>query len=79
MFTRLLIPTLLLLTACGPAPPAAEAQRPQQAGQPLDPLTTAVRLAEIRGNALIGNQAGVQRGMQAFSEGDQTRRPGAAP
>ena len=39
-----------------------------QAGQPLDPLATAARFAEIRGNAIIGNQQGVQRGMDSLHE-----------
>lgn len=66
--TRLTIPILLLVSACSPAPSPPEAKRPQQAGQPLDPLATADRLAEIRGNALVCNQQGVQRGMEGLNE-----------
>ena len=39
-----------------------------QAGQPLDPLATAARFAEIRGNAMVGNQQGVQRGIEGLNE-----------
>jgi len=66
--TRLIIPIILLVSACSPAPSTPEAKRPQQAGQPLEPVTTAARLAEIRGNALVGNQEGVQRGIDGLND-----------
>ena len=55
------------LAACSappqePAPPP----RPQQAGQPMDPLRTASHLAGVRVSALTGDQAGVQRNMEAM-------------
>lgn len=59
----------MLLPACNP--PQAEAPpppRPQQAGQPMDPLRTTAHMAGARASALIGDQAGVQRNMQAMSE-----------
>ena len=65
---RLIIPIMLLVSACSPAPSAPEAKRPQQAGQALDPVTTAARFAAIRGNALVGNQEGVQRGVERLNE-----------
>ncbi|TLX22969.1 hypothetical protein [Thermomonas fusca] len=60
----------LLLTACADrhAPAAAEAApRPQQAGQPLDPLTTAARMVAIRGAAVMGDQDAVRQQMDAMS------------
>jgi len=66
--TRLIISILLLASACSPATSPNAAKRPQQVGQPLDPVATAARLAEIRGNTLVGNQQGVQRGMEGLNE-----------
>lgn len=43
----------LFLLACGERP---EERRPQQAGQPLDPVETAARLAVMRVAAVTGNQ-----------------------
>lgn len=59
----------LLIGGCG-APQAEEPaqRRPQQAGQPMDPLRTARHMAGARMAALSGDQAGVQRHMAAMSE-----------
>lgn len=60
----------LLLAACSErTAPAAEqsAPRPQQAGQPLDPLTTAARMAAIRGAAVMGDQEAVRGQVDAMS------------
>jgi hypothetical protein len=58
----------LLISGCS-APQAEEpAQRPEQAGQPMDPLRTAGHLAGARLSALAGDQQGVQRSMEAMSE-----------
>ena len=43
-------------------------RRPQQAGQPMDPVRTAGHMAGARLYALAGDQAGVQRNMDAISE-----------
>lgn len=60
----------LLLAACAdrPAPDdAAAPPRPQQAGQPLDPLATAARMVAIRGAAVMGDQEAVRRQMDAMN------------
>ena len=56
-----------VLAACTEQAPAAQ-PRPQQAGQPMDPLRTAGQLASIRGSALLGDQQGVQDGLMAMHE-----------
>lgn len=61
---------LLVLTGCAAERPAE--RRPQQAGQPLDPIETAARMAAIRGAAITGDQAAVQRHMGAIQ--DDVRR-----
>ncbi|WP_240095947.1 hypothetical protein [Thermomonas flagellata] len=61
---------VLLLAACSErTAPATEqpALRPQQAGQPLDPLTTAARMAAIRGAAVMGDQGTVREQVDAMS------------
>jgi hypothetical protein len=66
---RIALAFLAVLCACTEAPPeAAREQRPQQAGQPLDPVVTAARIAAVRGAALTGNQAAVQQQMHALNE-----------
>ncbi len=59
----------LVLAGCS-ASQTEEAQqrRPQQSGQPMDPLRTASHMAGARVAALTGDQAGVQRNMEAMSE-----------
>lgn len=66
--TRLIFPLLFLISACSPSPAPPEAKRPQKAGQPLNPVATAARLAAIRGNAMVGNQQGIQRGIEGLNE-----------
>ena len=59
----------LLIAGCTAQQPDDPAQRrPQQAGQPMDPLRTASHMAGARVAALSGDQAGVQRNMEAMSE-----------
>ena len=59
----------LVLFGCRAAEPPDDAQsRPQQAGQPMDPVRTAARFAGIRAAALTGDQQGVERNMHALSE-----------
>lgn len=58
---------MFALTGCADRAEPAE-QRPRQAGQPMDPLRTAGRLASIRGAALVGDQEGVQDGVMAIHE-----------
>ena len=66
---RIAFAVLAVLCACTETPPeAAPEQRPQQAGQPLDPVVTAARIAAARGAALTGNQAAVQQQMHALNE-----------
>lgn len=58
----------LVIGGCSaPQAEAPPAPRPQQA-QPIDPLRTASHLAGARVAALTGEQAGLQRNMQAMSE-----------
>ncbi len=66
---RLALLGVLLLAACAERPASADASppRPQQAGQPLDPLATAARMATIRGAAVMGDQDAVRRQMDAMT------------
>lgn len=60
---------ITLLCACTQAPQdAALERRPQQAGQPLDPVVTAARIAAARGAALTGNRTAVKQQVQALNE-----------
>ena len=69
MTTRTVFVAACLLAPCTAQPPAQPAQpRPQQAGQPVDPLRTAGHLAAANAAALTGDQAGVQRNVTAMSE-----------
>lgn len=58
----------VLLTACLQQPSEPEERRPKQAGQPLDPVQTAGRLAAMRGSAIVGDQEGVRRNLEAMSD-----------
>lgn len=60
-------PLLLVLAGCA-APSGEESRHPQQAGQPLDPMTMAGRIASTRAAALTGNQQAVQTQMGAMHE-----------
>lgn len=57
-----------LLLACTERPPPSAEARPQQAGQPIDPLRTAGLFASTQGSALIGDQAGIEAGLMAMHE-----------
>jgi hypothetical protein len=58
-----------LIVGCGASESGQGSdQRPQQAGQPLDPARTAARLAGVRVAAITGDQEGVQRNVHALSE-----------
>lgn len=46
----------------------AAASAPQEAGQPLNPLDVAKRVAAVRAARLTGNQRAVQANMQAFND-----------
>lgn len=63
---------VLSLTSCAPQPNAerghAVAKAPPQAGQPLNPLAVAGRIAATRGAALRGDQRGVQTNAQSLAE-----------
>lgn len=63
-----------LLAACAPAPgPSAAAPRePQRAGQPLNRVETAARMAALQAAAVAGDQATVQRQFHAL-HGDLMR------
>lgn len=58
----------LAFTACSPAPADQQARTPQQAGQLLDPVAAAARIAAINGAAITGNQDAVRQQMDAFNE-----------
>ena len=59
----------LLIAGCSAKQPEEPKQhRPQQAGQPMDPLRTANHMAGARLAAITGDQAGVQRNMEGMSE-----------
>lgn len=58
---------LCALAGCAEQAPTTPA-RPEQAGQPVDPLRTAAQLASIRGSALVGDRQGVEDGLMAMHE-----------
>lgn len=59
----------LLIAGCSPKQPEEPTQgRPQQAGPPMDPVRTASHMAGARMAAVMGDQAGVQRNIEAMSE-----------
>ena len=60
--------TLLMSGCSAPQAEVPERPRPQQAGQPMDPVRTAGHMAGARLSAIAGDQAGVQRNMDAMSE-----------
>lgn len=57
-----------LLAACVQQSDEPPERRPQQAGQPLDPVQTAGRLAAMRSSAILGDQEGMQRNLEAMTE-----------
>jgi hypothetical protein len=58
----------VMLAGCGAGEHEPERREPQRAGQPLNPLGTAARVAAIRGSAMLGDQEGVRRNMEAFND-----------
>ena len=59
----------LLIAACTAQPPAEpEQRRPQQAGQPPDPVKTAGHIAAARAAAMTGTQDAARRNIEAMSE-----------
>ena len=59
----------LLLASCSAQQPDEPAQRrPQQAGQPLDPVATAGHMAAMRGASLTGDQEGTRRHLDAMHQ-----------
>lgn len=59
--------TIFVLAGCSEVAQPAE-PRPQQSGQPMDPLRTVGHLASIRGSALLGDQEGIHDGLMAMHE-----------
>ena len=71
MTTRMAAAILVagMIAGCSaPQAEAPEARRPQQAGQPMDPVRTASHMAGARIAALAGDQQAVERNMHAMSE-----------
>jgi hypothetical protein len=64
----LLLVLPVLLAGCGAEAPEPERHEPRQAGQALSPLETAARVAAVRGSALRGDQEGVRRQVDAFTD-----------
>lgn len=63
------IAAALSIGGCTAKQPDESAQRrPQQAGQPMDPVRTASHMAGARVAALTGDQAGAQRNIEAMSD-----------
>jgi hypothetical protein len=63
------IAACLLLASCSARQSEEPTQRrPQQAGQPMDPMRTASHMASARAAAILGDQQGVQRNVHAMSE-----------
>ena len=54
------------LAACSAEPPAEP--KPQQAGQPMDPVRVASQMAAVRGAALAGDQKAVEASTNAFTD-----------
>ena len=67
---QILVPALMsavLLTACT-RNVELQQRKPEQAGQPMDPLKIAARMAATRAAALAGDQQAVQANMQAMND-----------
>lgn len=56
---------LAVSTGCTQEPPT-ESARPAQAGQPINAAQTAVRMAALRASAVVGDQQGVERQLNAM-------------
>lgn len=59
--------TAALLAGCGPAADDATAPRPQQAGRPMDPVTTTGRMAAIEGAAVLGDREASREQIEALT------------
>ena len=68
MVTAMLVVGMIAGCSAPQADAPQAAPRPQQAGQPMDPLRTATHMAGARLAAVAGDQEGVHRNMQAMSE-----------
>lgn len=64
----LLVFGIALFSACSVDSPEPVSPRPQQAGQPIDPVVTAARLAAVRGAAMLGDQKAVEANARAMQE-----------
>lgn len=64
--------TLAILAGCSPAPQSSvhrvEVAAPARAGQPLDAVEVAARIAKVRAASLSGDQAAVRREMEGFQD-----------
>ena len=60
------------LTGCAPQSTEKEERRPQQAGEPLDPLKTAGRFGAMQATALTGDRDGFKRNFESM-HGDLMR------
>ena len=58
----------LVLALPGCTQRTAEDPRPQQAGQPLDPVSTAGRIAAMRGQAVLGDKEGLRKNMESLQD-----------
>jgi hypothetical protein len=64
---HLSIVVVFVLTAVGYAPVRDHAARPEQAGQPLNPLATAAHIAAARVDAVAGDAAGAKAHVDAIA------------
>ncbi len=64
---HLSIVVVFVLTAVGYAPVRDRAARPEQAGQPLNPLATAAHIAAARVDAVAGDAAGAKAHVDAIA------------
>ena len=67
-FYVILAVAVFLLASCSSDDREAEPRRPQQAGQPLNPVATAAHIAGAHASALVGDQEAVQANMHALNE-----------
>lgn len=67
-FLCIILVAPVLLAACASEDREPEPRRPQQAGQPLNPVTTAAHIAGAQAAAVVGDQERVQANVHALSE-----------
>lgn len=66
---RILLATLLMSTvSCARNLEESSSGNPQKAGQPLNPLSTASKVAGVHAAALVGDQQAVQVGVQGITD-----------